>query len=260
MEEGGPSNQQEVHETQTTGVPVFITYEKGTRRLFVAAKLLLSPPRVEAVSFPSPDHMKMLSSPGMKGALPSSSAEQVHDRGKQPLHDEGPSEGQDRDFVLIEEEDNDLGSQISRLKDVIIKEKEVEMQALSLDLERAKWIINYLEQQNKQLEGKKTIMEPQTIRENRQMAKRRKIKLTSLEQEIEADRESWLERVNIHLEKLLDKANKEKNMLCHMDYHYLARNKICKTRIKSLKAKLKRALKAKKEQDKLKILVEASLA
>jgi len=104
------------------------------------------------------------------------------------------------------------------------------------------------------------MMELQNIRENRQLAKKRKIKLTSLEQEIEDDRESWLERVNIHLEKLLDKANKEKKMLQHMAYHYLARNKICKTRIRSLKAKLGRSLKAKKEQDKLKILAEASLA
>jgi len=84
------------------------------------------------------------------------------------LHDEGPSEGQERDFILIEEEDTDLGSQSSRLKDVIIKEKEAEIQALSLDLERAKWIINYLEQHNKQLEDKQTMMELQTIRENRQ--------------------------------------------------------------------------------------------
>jgi len=68
-----------------------------------------------------------------------------------------------------------------------------------------------------------------------------------------------LERVNVHLEKLLDKANKEKNMLRHMAYHYLARNKICKSRVRSLKAKLGRALKAKKEQDKLRILAEASL-
>jgi len=98
------------------------------------------------------------------------------------------------------------------------------------------------------------------IRENRQMEKKRKIKMTSLEQEIEADRESWLERVNIHLEKMLDKANKEKKMLCHMAYHYLARNKICKTRVKGLKAKLRRALRAKKQHDKLKILAEASLA
>ena len=92
------------------------------------------------------------------------------------------------------------------------------------------------------------------------MEKKRKIKLTSIEQEIQADRESWLEIVNIHVEKLLDKANKEKKILHHMAYHYLARNKICKTRIRSLKAKLKRTLRSKKEQDKLKILVEASLA
>lgn len=92
------------------------------------------------------------------------------------------------------------------------------------------------------------------------MAKRRKIKLTSLEQEIEADRESWLERENINLEKLPDKANKEKKILHHMAYHYLVRNKICKTRIRSLKAKLRRALKVKKEKDKLKILAKASLA
>jgi len=38
QEEGGPSNQTEVHETQTTGMPVFVTYEKGTRRPFLAAK------------------------------------------------------------------------------------------------------------------------------------------------------------------------------------------------------------------------------
>ena len=68
-----------------------------------------------------------------------------------------------------------------------------------------------------------------------------------------------MERVNIHLEKLLDKANKEKKMLRHMYYQYLARNKICTTRISSLKAKLKRALEAKREQDKLRILVEVSL-
>lgn len=69
-------------------------------------------------------------------------------------------------------------------------------------------------------------MELKTIREDRQVAKRRKIKMTPLEQEIEAGQESWLERVNVHLEKLLDNANKEKNMLRHMAYHYLARNKI----------------------------------
>ena len=132
---------------------------------------MLSPPGVEGALFSSLDRRQMLSSPGVKGALPSSSVEQVQDKGKQQLHDEGPSESQDRDFVLVEEDDTDLGSQSSRLKDEIIKEKEAEIQSLSLDLERAKWIINYLKQHKKQLEDKKKIMELQTIMENRQLAK-----------------------------------------------------------------------------------------
>ena len=57
------------------------------------------------------------------------------------------------------------------------------------------------------------------------------MKLTSLEQEINADRESWLERANIHLERLLEKANMEKKLLRHMAYHYMTRNKVCKARI-----------------------------
>jgi len=64
---------------------------------------------------------------------------------------------------------------------MIIKEKGAEVQALSLDLERDKWIIKFLEQENKQLEDKQAIMELQTIRENWQVAKRRKTKMTSLE-------------------------------------------------------------------------------
>ena len=63
----------------------------------------------------------------------------------------------------------------------------------------------------------------------------------------------------MHLEKMLEKANKEKMMLRHMAYHYLARNKVCKARIGILKPKLKKALRKRKEQDRLQILVEASL-
>ena len=84
--------------------------------------------------------------------------------------------------------------------------------------------------------------------------------MTPIEREIEADRETWLERVNIHLEKLLEKENKEKYMLRHMKNHYWARNYVCKARIKILKAKLKRALKCRKMDDSLQILAEASLA
>ena len=69
-----------------------------------------------------------------------------------------------------------------------------------------------------------------------------------------------MERKNIHLDRMLERANKEKNMLRDMAYHYLARNKVCKARIRNLKANLKKASRRRKEQDRLQILVEASLA
>ena len=94
-------------------------------------------------------------------------------------------------------------------------------------------------------------MELQNIRENRQTAKKRKTKMTSLEQEIEADHETCLERVNMNLEMLLDKSNKEKNMLRHMANHYWVRNHVCKARIKILKAKLKKASKRRKRHDRI---------
>jgi len=53
-------------------------------------------------------------------------------------------------------------------------------------------------------------MELKNIKPNWQAAKRRKIKLTTLEQEIQAHHEYWLERTNLHLEKMLEKANREK--------------------------------------------------
>jgi len=90
-------------------------------------------------------------------------------------------------------------------------------------------------------------MELQMIREKRQMAKKRKIKMTFLDKEIEDDQESWLERVKIHLEKVLEKANKEKKMLRHMASNYLTWNKICNIRVKRLKANIKRALRIKRE-------------
>ena len=69
-----------------------------------------------------------------------------------------------------------------------------------------------------------------------------------------------LREQNFIWEKMLEKANNEKNMLRNMAYHYLARNKVCKARIKILKAKLKKASRRKKVQDRLQILAEASLA
>ena len=131
---------------------------------------------------------------------------------------------------------------------------------MTVKLQIAQWIINYLEQRNKQLEYQQAIMEFQNIRENRQATQRSQTEMTSIEQEIEADRETWLERVNINLEKFLEKVKKEKNMLRHMKNHYWAINHVCKARIKILKAKVKRALRRRKRQDRLQILAEASLA
>jgi len=86
---------------------------------------------------------------------------------------------------LIEEDVTDLGSQGSRIKDMIIKEKEAKIQALSINLERAKWVIHYLEQEKNHLIDKQDLMELQIIKENRQTSKREKGKLTSIEQEME---------------------------------------------------------------------------
>ena len=172
------------------------------------------------------------------------------------MQDEGPSRGHDTDFILIDE---DLSSPSSKLRETI-QEQKAEIDTLTIKLQRAQWIINYLEQQNKQLEYQQTIMELQNIRENRQAAQRSQIEMTPIEREIEADRETWLERVNIHLEKLLEKEKKENNMLRHMKNHYWARNHVCKARIKILKARLRRALQCRKRHDRLQILAEASLA
>jgi len=94
-------------------------------------------------------------------------------------------------------------------------------------------------------------MELQNIRENHQAAQRRRVELTSLEQEINVDQDSSLERANIHLKRLLVKENKDKDMFSHMKNHYWARTHVCKARIKILKARLRRALKRCKRHNTL---------
>ena len=73
------------------------------------------------------------------------------------------------------------------------------------------------------------------------------MEFNSLEQEVNADRESWLERANIHLEILLDKADKEEALLKHMAFHYMARNKVCKGMNQEFKGKIKEGIKEAKE-------------
>jgi len=103
-------------------------------------------------------------------------------------------------------------------------------------------------------------MELELLKANRQSDKEAHVTLTPIEQEIEKHMETWLERVNINLQELLKKANMDNKMLRHMAYHCMTRNKICNLRIKKMKARLRRALEDKKEEDRLKMLVESSLS
>ena len=57
------------------------------------------------------------------------------------MHDEGPSGGRVTDFTII---DVDATSPSSRLKE-IIQEQKVENDTLKEKLQRAQWVINYLE-------------------------------------------------------------------------------------------------------------------
>ena len=107
------------------------------------------------------------------------------------MQDEGPLGEQETDFILIHDDDTDMGPQSTKLRE-IIQEQQTEIEALYLDLERAKWTIKYLEWRNKQLEDQQAIMELQNIHKNRQAAQRRRVELTSLEQEINEDREANL--------------------------------------------------------------------
>ena len=113
-DEAEPSHQFQVPETEPISSLVCVTYQRGHRALFAVARQVLSPPRVEGVSLPS-SAARVLSPHGMEGVSPSTSS-QVQDRGKMPMHDEGPSVGQDTDFILI---DVDSSSPSSKLKETI---------------------------------------------------------------------------------------------------------------------------------------------
>jgi len=85
-------------------MPVFITYQKGSRPLFAAAKQVLSPPRVEGASLPT-------------------SASQEQGRGKEPVHDEGPSGEpsgeQETEFILLHDDETDTEPTNAELREVI---------------------------------------------------------------------------------------------------------------------------------------------
>ena len=81
--------------------------------------------------------------------------------------DEGPSGVQDTGII-----DVDASSPNSELKE-IIREQRAENESLQKKLQMAKWVINYLEQRNKQLEDEHTLHELRKIREDQELARRR---------------------------------------------------------------------------------------
>ena len=58
------------------------------------------------------------------------------------MHDEGPSGEQEADFIHIQDDDAEVEN--ARLR-MTIQEQNTEIQDLSLNVERARWIIKYLE-------------------------------------------------------------------------------------------------------------------
>ena len=104
------------------------------------------------------------------------------------------------------------------------------------------------------MEDQQELIELRSICEDQQAAQASQGDLTSFEREI------VLERANIHLKKLLAKANRDKYMLRHMKNCYWARTHVCKAKMKILKARLRRVLRRRKKGDRLRILAEASLA
>lgn len=142
-------------------------------------------------------------------------------------------EEEERDFDLTEHDELEQhythhGVDITNLeaqdketiKDIIIREREAQVQALVDNLEWAKYVITYLEQEKNQLTDKQVLMELEMLKIKRQSGKEAQVTLTPIEQEIENDRATWLERVILHLEKLLQKANRDNQMIRHMAYHY----------------------------------------
>ena len=108
-EEGGPSHQPEIIVPRHVVSPPQLTYQRGHRTLFAAARRVFSPQHVEGVSSSSSDQ-RVLSPHQVEGAsLPTTA--QVAERGKQPMIEERLS----GDPVI----DLDADSPSIELKDII---------------------------------------------------------------------------------------------------------------------------------------------
>ena len=68
-----------------------------------------------------------------------------------------------------------------------------------------------------------------------------------------------LEKVNFHLEKLLDKANMDQKFQKKNSIHYYTRNQVSKVKIKQLKEKLKETLIIQEDKGTLELIDDASM-
>ena len=72
-DEGAPSHQLGIPETEHISAPPYVTYQRGHRALFASTRQVLSPPGVEGVSLTS-SAQRVLSPHHVEGVSPSSSA------------------------------------------------------------------------------------------------------------------------------------------------------------------------------------------
>ena len=92
-----------------------------------------------------------------------------------------------------------------------------------------------------------------------ELAQAQKFPLTELlAMEIEHNRESWLERANIHLEAKLEKANKDLSLQRRMTEHYKQRDHFASKKFKTTQNEGPEP-KNQKDQARLGILIQASL-
>ena len=77
--------------------------------------------------------------------------------------------------------------------------------------------------------------------------------------EVNQDREYWLNRMNEHLENLLENASRDNQLLRHMVHHYQAQNMIANVKVKQLENNLKEAKKDQKYDRNLEMLAEESM-
>ena len=87
----------------------------------------------------------MLCPPGVEGAWLPTSTSQEQGKGKEPVQEEGPSSERETEFVLLHDDETNTEPTNAALTEIIQEQKSM-IEALSLDLERAKWNMKYLEQ------------------------------------------------------------------------------------------------------------------